>query len=103
MNRPQLARWRFAGFFQRRSAFDPVAPLVTLRLKLAVECGLHVGSIEKRCVLNVSAEMNIEWLQGKRREKWHLRSHAVDILTFGLETPFSASKLAKKLDFDSNR
>jgi hypothetical protein len=45
--------------------------------------------------MNVSAEMNIEWLQGKRREKWHLRSHAVDILTFGLETPFSASKLAK--------
>jgi hypothetical protein len=48
MNRPQLARWRFADFFQRRSAFDPVAPLVTLRLKLAVECGLHVGTIEKR-------------------------------------------------------
>jgi len=28
MNRPQLARWRFAGFFQRRSAFDPVAPQI---------------------------------------------------------------------------
>jgi hypothetical protein len=32
-------------------------------------CGLHVGTIEKPCTLNLSAEMNIDLLQGKRREK----------------------------------
>jgi hypothetical protein len=32
-------------------------------------CGLLAGTIEKRCAPNLPAEMNIERLQGKRREK----------------------------------